>query len=474
MGAATMAAMPTNPARGLLAALGRSPQAVAVASAAVDALLIVGKLTMGILTGSLGLLSEAAHSTFDLVASLFAVFAVRASSKPADQGHPYGHGRAENLAAYTEGVLLALVAIGIAFEAVRRIVTGGGAVDVRPAAIGLLVLTIGIEVIRATVLASVARANRSEALRAASVNRLADIVSSSGVLIGLLGVRAGWAWADAAAALLVAGLVGRGGALLLRRSGDILIDAAPTGLEQQVSATIAEVSGVRSVSGVRVRRSGSRILGEATVSTRGTLSVAGANDLAHDVRTAVNTEHPDLDLTLVVEPATRAATLVERVHAAAARQRDVRDLHNVLVEREEDGSLHVSMHAKLPGTMTLEQATAASAELESVMRTELPGVVRVDVHLEPLEADWVSGENVTGRMPDLTARVRSAVERHPGVVGCRDVELSAREGRVYAHVVAEMPGEATLDRAHAVETELEDALKADFTELADVVARATA
>src|SRR5262249_29690716 len=159
--------------------------------------------------------------------------------------------------------------------------------------------TILLEIGRATVLLRSARRWNSPALAAGAQNRMADILSSAGVLGGLVGVRLGFAWADVAAALLVSLLIFRSAGLLVYRSGDILIDRAASGVEEDVRRTIGGVPGVRGVGAVRVRRSGGRMLGDARVSARPTLSVEGAQRLSEDVLEAVGNAHPDLELSLV-------------------------------------------------------------------------------------------------------------------------------------------------------------------------------
>jgi cation diffusion facilitator family transporter len=448
-------------------------QRVATGSLAVDCALIILTLTTGLLTGSLALISEAAHSGLDLVASVFALLAVRASRKPADPEHPYGHGRAENLAAFGEGVILLITALVIAYEGLRRLL--GEPVHVDPAlyAIVLVSGTVVLEVIRFTVLRWAARKWDSPALAGSAQNRLADIFSSAGVLAGLVGVRLGYSWADAAAAVVVALVIARAAAFLAWRSGDILIDRAPRGVEASVRDAIGSVPGVREVRSIRVRRSGPRMLGDARVAARPTLTVEGASDLRERVLAAVGGTHPNLDLAVEVEPQPDQANLVERVHATADRHPDVRDLHNVTVEQEEDGSLHLSMHAKLPGSMSLERAAKTTGELEDSLRHEFPRVSRVDVHLEPLEPDVVSGADVTHRREDLAGRICRLVEDHPRVMRCRDVELSERGDRLVAHIVAEMPGGISLEDAHRVESELEERIRRALPELSEVVARVT-
>jgi cation diffusion facilitator family transporter len=448
-------------------------QRVAGASLGVDCVLVLAKLTVGLLTGSLGLLSEAAHSALDLVASLFAVLAIRAARKPADREHPFGHGRAENLASFGEGVLLVVAAAAITFEAGLRLTERTAQVDATAYAIALPAVAVVVETCRALALSWAGRTWRSPALLAGAQNHRADIVASAGVLVGLVGVRLGYQWADSVAALLVAAIIFSSAVRLLWRSGDVLIDRAPSGVEDDVRRTIEGVEGVREVRSVRVRGSGNRMLGDARVTARPTLTVEGAQGLSGRVLNAVGASHPSLDLSLVVESQSDEKNLVERVHAVADRQGVVKDLHNVTVERESDGSLHLTMHVKLPGGMSLYSATEATSELEQRLRQEFPSVSRVDVHLEPLEPDLVAGADVTASREDLARRIREIVEGHSAVVRCRDVELSARGGGLVAHVVAQMPGLVSLERAHEVETELEERLHAALPELSQVVARVT-
>jgi cation diffusion facilitator family transporter len=452
---------------------GRSTLAVAGGSLAVGFLLTLAKLVVGLLTGSLGILSEAVHSLLDVAASTFAFFAVRAAGKPPDAEHHYGHGRAENLAAYSEGVLLLLTAIGIAFEAVHRLFVAPARVDAAWYAMALLVVGMLIEAGRGFVLRWAGRAAGSDALTADADNRLADVLSSLGVLAGLVGVRLGYVEADSIAALLVSLLVGYAAVRILLRSGDELMDRAPEGAEADLREVIGGVDGVEAVRSVRVRRAGGRLLGDARVSTRRTLSVEGAQALEADVQEAVEQALPGVDLVLAVEAQARPEHLVERIHATAARLAAVRDLHNVTIEREADGTLHVSMHAKLPSSLTLAEAESAADRLEREVRQELDDVSRVDVHLEPLEPDLVRGRDVTGEREDLAQRIRRAVKRHRRVIELRDVELSARDGRITAHVVARLPDSLTLEEAHVVETELELELTRKIPELAEVIARVT-
>ena len=195
-------------------------QQVALGSLLIGTAICLGKLVVGLLTGSLGIISEAAHSGLDVVASGFALVAVRTARRPADADHLYGHGRVENLAAYTEGILLLLTAGGIALEGLRRLAGHPAAVSAADYAIALIVGAMLIEGVRAVVLRWTGRAAGSDALTAEAQNRVADVLSSIGVLAGLIGVRLGYAWADSVAALLVSALIAVTAIQILRHAGD--------------------------------------------------------------------------------------------------------------------------------------------------------------------------------------------------------------------------------------------------------------
>jgi cation diffusion facilitator family transporter len=444
------------------------------ASSAIDLCLVLAKLAIGLATGSLALVSDAVHSGVDLIASILALLAIRAARKPADRDHPYGHGRAENLAAYTTGLLLLLAAGWVAFEAVHRIVRNGVAVEVTPVSLGFLVGALVLEIVRSSVLRALGRATGSPALSALATDKVADLVSISGVLAGLVLVRFGFPIADSLAALFVAALIAWAAVRLVVQSGNILIDRVAAGARRIVVDTAAGVDGVREVRSARVRQVGAQLVGEVEVAGRPTLSLEGAQTISEGVEKAVRERVPNLDLTVLVRSGTNPALLVERVHAAAARDGRFRDLHDVIVEREADRSLHLSLHAKLPGTTSMREAARLGAEFERSLQGELPEVSRVDLHMEPLEPDVVVGRDVTAQYPDLIRQLTEVVERHERVEACQDIELSSRMGHITAYIAARVADDLTLDQAHAIATGVEEDVHAAAPSIERAIVRAVA
>ncbi len=440
--------------------------------AIIDIGLVLAKLSLGILTGSLALVSDAVHSGLDAAASILAYIAVRTAARPADRDHPYGHGKAENLAAYTEGLLLVIAGLVIGFEAVQHLIGHGVTVDATSLALGFLAFAVVLEIGRTILLRQVAARSKSASIEALATDKLADLMSVVAVLVGLGAVHFGFSSGDSIAALVVAGLILSAAFQLIRRATDVLMDRAVSAAERDVLAAASAVEGVREVRRARVRQSGAQMIGDVEVSGRPTLPLEAAQGLADRVREAVKQRVPALELNVYVSSGADPNRLVERVHAAAARNGAFRDLHDVVVEREADETLHLSLHAKLLGSISMREATRLARQLERDLRTELAEVSRIDLHLEPLEPDIVVGRAVTDQNPDLVQTIRSVVTADDRVVSCDGVELSSRGGKVTAYIEVTVADDLTLEQAHEIETSLEEKVRMAAPILKQVVARA--
>ncbi len=211
---------------------------VAFSSLLAAVFLTLTKLVVGLITQSLGILSEAAHSAFDLGAAAITYFTVKVSDKPADEGHHYGHGKFENLSALIEAILLLLTCGWIIYESFKRLIFKSVEIQVTPLSFAVMILAILIDLSRSTILSRVAKKYQSQALEADALHFRSDIYSSSVVILGLICVRIGFPVADPLAALGVALLVIYASARLSKRTIDILLDRAPEGLEQKVREVV--------------------------------------------------------------------------------------------------------------------------------------------------------------------------------------------------------------------------------------------
>ena len=268
------------------------------------------KLVVGFATGSLGILAEAAHSALDLVAAVMTLVAVRISGRPADRSHHYGHGKVENLSALIETALLVLTCVWIIRGAIHRFLTGAVEIEVTFWSFAVMVTSIVVDVSRSRLLSRTAIKHHSQALEADALHFSTDIWSSAVVIVGLLSVMIGdrvprLAWmryADAVAAMLVAVIVIGVSWKLGVRTVQALIDAAPTGLEEKITAAAGSVPGIHNVHNVRMRYSGAQLFVDVHVLVDGAQSLRQAHDLTEEVERSIQLLMPNADVTVHPEP----------------------------------------------------------------------------------------------------------------------------------------------------------------------------
>ncbi len=409
-------------------------QGVALSSIFASAGLTVAKLVVGLLTGSLGILSEAAHSLLDLGAASITWMAVRVSDKPADAEHPWGHGKFEAVSALVETGLLFLTASWIAKESVTRLIAGGSHVEVTWYAIAVVVLAMAVDFTRSRALMKVAKATRSQALEADALHFSSDILSSGAVLVGLGGVALGFAKADSIAALLVSLVVAKAGWDLGKRTVDVLVDAAPVGLSESIAEVLTAIPGVARADRIRARLSGSTVVAEAVVCVVPGTPLERAATICAEAENAVVTRHPEVAITVRAEPLPLdQASVAETVRHTAARLG--LEVHDVAVHtarsRDADGPaglVHVVFDVEIEASMVLREAHARADVLERAVAAQLGRGVVVRSHLDPKRAGPVEAKALPPDIQaDLTARVTAAAASVPLCLGVRDALVQDSE-----------------------------------------------
>jgi cation diffusion facilitator family transporter len=446
-----------------------SPQRrTALLSVAAAVALIGLKLGTGVATGSLGLLSEAAHSGTDLIAALLTFFAVGVAGRPADPGHQYGHGKAEHLAALAEAAILAIVSVAIAVRAVQRLL-GHAPSDVNAAWYSLVVMGIVIlvDVSRTFASARAARRYESAALASNALHFGGDLAGSGSVLVGLLLVRAGYQKADAVAALLVGALVLSAAARLMRRNVDVLMDRAPAEAEEAARQAILGIEPAVQLRRLRMRQAAGRQFADVVIGVSPGAAVGQGHAAADRVEEAVHRALPLSDVVVHVEPMGEEAAIRERALAAALGVPHVREVHNVSV-LSVAGTTEVSLHLKLPGDLTLEEAHRIAEEVEHAIVESVPEVDSVQTHLEPL------GEEGSGRRPppgDVATEAELVERIVREVTGSRPRELrflNTADGLVAYLTLGLDPGSPLAD-AHSRASEIEERIRNERPEITEVV-----
>ncbi len=366
-------------------------RSAAASSVAAAVFLTAIKVAVGVATGSLGILAEAAHSGLDLVAAVVTLFAVRASGKPADREHTYGHGKIENLSALFEAVLLLVTCMWIIYEAVQRLWFKTVAIEASAWAFAIMAVSIAVDATRSRMLARVAKKYDSQALEADALHFSTDIYSSAVVILGLVGVyfskRPGFEWlvkADAVAALGVAAIVVWISIQLGRKTIAVLLDETPPELRDSLVRAV-RVPGVVRVGRLRVRRSGPETFADVTLAVEPGTDLARAHAIATAAEAAARRLLPGADVVVHVEPAdadgpTKREDTPALTRGVARRLGlDAHDIHvhHVLNARS------LELHLEVDPSLSLAAAHAQATAFERALREASPGIGQIVTHIEP-------------------------------------------------------------------------------------------
>ena len=443
-----------------LAALGSVGSAV---------LLVLLKVFLAILTGSLGVLSEALHSILDLVAAVITYLSVRVADKPADAEHLYGHGKIESFSAFVETALLLLTAIYIIWEAFQRLLFNVVHINPSLEAIAILAIAMGVDVLRSRSLRRIAKKYPSEALEADALHFSTDVWSTFVVILGItaawIGMRFGIGWLsrlDAVAALGVAGVIIWIGSQLGKRTMDALLDVAPMGLREQITDVVDDTEGVLHAERVRVRRSGQRYFVDVTISVPRTATLEQAHSASESVEKRIGEIVP-ADVVVHVEP--RAPTnehLFETVRAIA--QRRGFPIHE-LSAHHLDGRLFLELHLEVDEKSSLREAHHRATELEEDIHQAMDPHAFVNIHIEPLGARVPGAEEMKGLSRSVQEFLNSLPPAFQGLINCHEVHVRTVEHRTLVSCHCAMDGNLPITQVHDVTAELEGRVKERFPQI---------
>jgi len=442
------------------------------------------KLAAGLLSGSLGVLSDAAHSGLDLVGSALTLFSVRVSDKPADENHTYGHAKFENLSAFVEAGLMAISCAWIIWEAMQRIFRHEAVVRHSFWPVLVLITSIAVDWWRSRKLGAVAREFKSTALAADAFHFASDIWSTLAVLCGLglswLGSITGIGWlsyADPVAAMLVSLMILRLTWRLTRETSEALLDAAPTEIRESILREVASVDGVLGIEQARVRRAGSLTFADLTLAQPRSFTIEHTSELVRATTEAVQRVVPDADVVIHTIPRQSSTeSIFDRVRAVAARNNV--SVHEVSVQSIE-GKLRVEQHVELNEAMTLAEAHNFVTAMEAEILREVPELKSVLTHIESEPATIertlkVSGKAAgEGQVESETERIRrslrSVTENFPEIVDVHEILVGRTGEHIHVSCHCTLPDELTMQRVHEVITGLEDRLKLECPEVYKVL-----
>jgi cation diffusion facilitator family transporter len=443
---------------------------LSVASAMV---LVLLKTFLVVRTGSLGVLSEALHSGLDFIAAVITFLSIRVSDRPADDRHPYGHGKFENFSAFVETGLLVLTALYVIYEAFDRLFFHS--VHIQPSwlAIVVLLVALSIDITRARKLSHVARKYSSEALEADALHFSTDVWSTMVVIAGIGLVWAGEKWnmpwmvyADALAGLIVAAIILWVGSRLGKRTLDALLDAAPEGLLEQITGAVSKMDGVLAVQRLRLRRAGNRYFVDATVSVPRTASLEQVHAWSDAIEQRVGEILPS-DVVVHAEPrAPQGEPFFDSIRAVA--QRRGLAIHD-LSAQQNDGRLFVELHLEVDPHLSLKEAHQQATALENEIRDLRQEPTEVNIHIEPLGtaislADAGAG-NLRGLAQSIEGFLNSLPAEYHELISSHAVLARQVDHHILASCHCVMKSELPITEVHDVTAALEDRVKEKFPQI---------
>lgn len=431
------------------------------------------KLIAGLFSGSLGVLSDAAHSGLDLAGATLTFLSVRVSDKPADEDHPYGHGKIENISSFVEAGLMAVSCAWIIWEAVARIWSGTVELHHSLWPVLVLVTSIVVDYWRSRKLRAVAERTGSPALATDAFHFASDIWSTLAVLVGLgaswVGMRFGVHWlrfADPLAAIVVSLMILRITLRLTRETVGALMDQIPAETRRQIVSEVAQVPGVIAVEQARVRRAGAAHFADLTLALPRFSTFEHTGELVRAATEAVHRTLPDADVVIHTVPSKgRAESIFDRVRAVAARNNV--SVHELSVQSHH-GRLRVEQHVELNENMSLLEAHNFVSTLEAEILRETPEIDSVLTHIESEPATIEQPEEIVVEDRRLEAALRSAATHFGEILDVHEITVRRAGDHIDVSCHCTLPDNLSMNRVHEIITALEDRFKIVCPEVSKV------
>ncbi len=443
---------------------------VARHSMVAAAVMTVLKLAAGLMSGSLGVLSDAAHSALDLVGVTLTFFSVQVSDKPADEDHTYGHGKFENLSAFGEAGLMAISCAWIIWEAMQRIVVHTVELhhSIWPALV--LLTSIAVDYWRSRRLRAVAERTGSPALATDAFHFASDIWSTLAVLVGLgaswIGIRLHIAWlgyADPFAAVVVSLMILRMTLHLGRETVAVLMDEVPAETRHRLVAEVERVEGVLAVEQARVRRAGASYFADLTLALPRRYTFEHTGELVRAATEAVHRALPTADVVIHTVPReARAESIFDRVRAVAARNNV--SVHELSVQSHH-GRLRVEQHVELDEHMTLLTAHGFVSAMEAEILRAVPEIDSVLTHIESEPATIEQPEEMIEVDRKIEHALRASARLFEEIVDVHEIVVGRTVDHISLTCHCTLPDELPMLRVHEVITALEDRFKLECPEV---------
>ncbi len=421
------------------------------------------KLIAGVLSNSLAVLAEAAHSALDLVSAALGFFAIRVSGRPADREHQYGHGKADTIGGFFAALFLLVTCFWIILEGINRLIYGKAELDITLLTFIVIMISIGVDTERTLVFRRIGKRTGSPTIQGESLHFASDIASSSAVLGGLVFVSMGYLTLDAYLALAIAAYFGYTSIHLVVTRTNELLDRAPSELRDQVRRIVKTVEGVESCDRIRLRRSGSELFVDVVISVDPKTPFVASHRIASRVEKVIKKEFKRSDVIVHVNPSSYGEDIIDRVRELALAE-GASGVHGVEIESQ-DNKLRVNFDLEFPYSTSFGKAHEIASKVESNLRESFPEIIVVTTHLEP-------DERRQGAMrvdsKTLVNKISAIAMSKKGIESCHDIYVTKIGDELHVSMHCNFDERLPIDEVHAISTLLEEDIERDLKDVADV------
>jgi len=443
-------------------------ESVALSSVFASLGMTIMKFIVGIMTGSMGIISEAAHSALDLGAAGLTLFAVKISDKPADEDHQYGHGKMESVSALIETGLLFLTSAWIIYEAIHRIIAKNFHVEVTWYAIAIIIISIIIDISRSRALLRIAKETGSQALEADALHFSSDVWSSGVVLVGLILVYFGVTGADTYAAIGVSMFVLVAGYRLGKRTIDTLMDTAPEGITDIVKETVEAVEGVIGVDKIRVRPLGPSMFVELQIGISRGFSIMKVNEIEKRAKEAIHQKIETADILIHTIPIQlKDETIIDIIRTIASKH--VLSVHSIVVDIL-DVKKFISYDLELPGHLTVLEAHEIASRLESEIQSEIGTGIELNTHIDSCNIEEKASSKLSAEETrQIENSIIEIIKDVPLIKNAHNIQVRKIGTKIFITLHCDANGAETIEHTHSSASKLKTLIKEKIKEVGGVI-----
>lgn len=415
----------------------------------------VVEISIGIFSNSLALVTDSVHAVLDSIVTAILLVAARWSTKPPDREHTYGHGKIDTMGSFIGGIIILVISCFFIFESISRFQEPKPEVLPGILAIGAAIYTLGADGFRLSILWKALRKVDGHTLKTEFYHVFMDIAATAVALIGILFVIHGFYQADYIAALILGGILAALSLRIIHKAGLELTDAIPESMIRKVHDVVSGTEGVMRTDSVQMRRSGSDIFAEVTISLSGASSFEEAHKISANVEQNIKNTIANSKVTVHFEPTWKDVPRDYLISNVASAVNGVKGIHNVS-SSEADNGLFISLHVMVDRNMSLEQAHSVSDRIESEIKNAVDNVNHITIHLEP----YVSIPQTTP-VEDLTIeeQVSSIIREYPKVKKIGRVITLQLQDIFKVDIDCSFDKNLTIEEVHDIISEIESKIK---------------